>query len=137
MIELNVADVRRILSHIRKNWTSHEPMHPFFPSSELGNGMTISEFSFYFIFNHHEKRHQKSNFSAMQEEKKRSRRNTASQKQLKKMREEKGARGGRKEGKGGTLDQFFSPVEASSGKKVASPVPFGGDDGEDLRHAGS
>lgn len=62
--DLNVADVRRMLSHIRKNWAGHEPMQPFFPSSELPNGMTISEFSFYFIFNHHEKRHHKTNFSS-------------------------------------------------------------------------
>jgi hypothetical protein len=133
MIELNVADVRRILSHIRKSWTSHEPMQPFFPSSELGNGMTISEFSFYFIFNHHEKRHQKSNFSALQEEKKRSKRRTASQNQLKKKRDETEAKGGRKKGKEGTLDQFFSPVEVS---KTDAPVPLGGEGEEDLRHAG-
>lgn len=56
---MTVADVRKSLAHMRKEWTKHSCVNPFFPSLHLSNDLTISEFSFKFVMGHHAKRHSK------------------------------------------------------------------------------
>jgi hypothetical protein len=58
--EMTVADVRKALSLMRKEWAKHSNVKPFFPSYKLTNDLTISEFSFKFVLGHHAKRHAKS-----------------------------------------------------------------------------
>lgn len=58
--DMSVADVRKALSNIRKEWQRHSYVHPFFPSKKLTDDMTISEFAFKFVMGHHAKRHAKS-----------------------------------------------------------------------------
>jgi len=57
---MSVAEVRKSLAFIRKEWSAHSGVHPFYPSNTLvGSNMTISEFAFRFVMGHHEKRHHK------------------------------------------------------------------------------
>ena len=56
---MSVADVRKSLAHMRKEWTKHSCVQPFFPSVYLTDNFTISEFSFKFVMGHHAKRHSK------------------------------------------------------------------------------
>lgn len=58
--DMSVADVRKALSNMRKEWQRHSYVNPFFPSKMLTEDMTISEFAFKFIMGHHAKRHAKS-----------------------------------------------------------------------------
>jgi hypothetical protein len=56
---MSVADVRKALSNMRKEWTKHSVVHPFFPSYHVTEELTISEFAFKFVMGHHAKRHAK------------------------------------------------------------------------------
>ena len=57
--DMSVADVRKALSNMRKEWQKHNSVQPFFPSKALTNDLTISEFAFKFVMGHHAKRHAK------------------------------------------------------------------------------
>ena len=57
--DMSVADVRKSLSNMRKEWTKHSAVNPFFPTKLIRPDMTISEFAFKFIMGHHAKRHAK------------------------------------------------------------------------------
>lgn len=57
--EMSVADVRKALSLMRKEWLKHSNVKPFFPSYQLTDELTVSEFSFKFVLGHHAKRHAK------------------------------------------------------------------------------
>ena len=56
--DMTVADVRKSLSTMRKEWASHSCVDPFFPSKKLSD-LTIAEFAFKFVMGHHAKRHAK------------------------------------------------------------------------------
>lgn len=56
---MSVADVRKALSLMRKEWSKHSCVHPFFPSEKLTENLTVSEFAFKFVMGHHAKRHSK------------------------------------------------------------------------------
>lgn len=58
---MSVAEVRKALSFMRKEWTNHSSIHPFFTCKKIGDGddLTIALFSFRFVMGHHEKRHSK------------------------------------------------------------------------------
>lgn len=59
--DMSVADVRKSLSFVRKEWQRHSSVMPFFTSQLLpSTQFTISEFTFLFVMGHHHKRHQKS-----------------------------------------------------------------------------
>ncbi len=61
--DMSVAEVRKALSHMRRQWSQHSCVHPFFPCACLpGADMTVSEFAFRFVMGHHHKRHQKTAF---------------------------------------------------------------------------
>lgn len=58
--DMSVAEVRKALSHMRREWQKHSCVHPFFPCQMLpASSLTISEFAFRFVMGHHHKRHQK------------------------------------------------------------------------------
>lgn len=58
--DMTVADVRKALSHMRREWQKHSAICPFFPSHALPNSdMSVSEFAFRFVMGHHYKRHTK------------------------------------------------------------------------------
>jgi len=57
---MSVADVRKSLAMMRKNWARHSCVQPFFPSKILTNDLMVSEFAFKFVMGHHHKRHSKS-----------------------------------------------------------------------------
>ena len=58
--DMSVAEVRKALSHMRREWQKHSCVRPFFPCHTLPTSeMTISEFAFRFVMGHHHKRHQK------------------------------------------------------------------------------
>lgn len=58
--DMSVAEVRKALSYMRKEWSRHSCVMPFFTSQELPNSnMSVAEFSFRFVMGHHHKRHQK------------------------------------------------------------------------------
>jgi len=54
---MSVADVRKCLGEVRKQWTQQTVELPFFPTDKLSNGMMIQEFSLRFQKGHHQKRH--------------------------------------------------------------------------------
>ena len=56
--DMSVAEVRKALSQMRKEWGAHSIVQPFFPSKLLVNDLTISDFAFRFVMGHHSKRHQ-------------------------------------------------------------------------------
>lgn len=56
---MTVADVRKSLAFMRKEWLRHSCVNPFFPSKKLSENLTISEFAFKFVMGHHAKRHAK------------------------------------------------------------------------------
>lgn len=57
---MTVAEVRKALAHMRKEWSRHSSVHPFFPCQPMpSTTMTVSEFAFRFVMGHHHKRHQK------------------------------------------------------------------------------
>lgn len=58
--DMTVAEVRKSLALLRKEWSNHSAMHPICPSAPLINDMSMSEFCFRFVMGHHHKRHQKS-----------------------------------------------------------------------------
>ena len=56
--DMSVAEVRKALAFMRKEWSQHSSIHPFFPSRILPDyDMNISDFSFKFVMGHHAKRH--------------------------------------------------------------------------------
>lgn len=57
--KIDVADVRRSLSSIRKAWDAQTPSSPLFISDSLDVGTTISDFCFTFVLGHHTKRKEK------------------------------------------------------------------------------
>ena len=58
--EMTVAEVRKSLSYMRKEWVKHSCVQPFFPCAPLPNTTTcMSDFAFRFVMGHHEKRHNK------------------------------------------------------------------------------
>lgn len=58
--DMTVAEVRKSLAHMRKEWNKHSGVQPFFPCATLPNSRTsMSEFAFRFVMGHHEKRHNK------------------------------------------------------------------------------
>lgn len=63
---MSVAEVRKALAQMRKEWSQHSVMHPFCPCKILIKNMTTSEFAFEFVMGHHHKRHQK-NFKFLDE----------------------------------------------------------------------
>ena len=57
---MSVAEVRKALAFMRREWTKHSCVIPFFPSNMLPDtDLAISEFAFRFVMGHHHKRHQK------------------------------------------------------------------------------
>ncbi len=56
---MTVADVRKSLAIMRKEWAKHNCVNPFFPSKKITEDLTVSEFSFKFVMGHHAKRHSK------------------------------------------------------------------------------
>lgn len=61
MNSMSVADVRKSLGTIRTAWENHTVTDPLNTSDIMFNGMSISEFAFNFVYQHHEKRHCKTN----------------------------------------------------------------------------
>ena len=57
--DMSVADVRKALALMRKEWYKHSSVQPFFPSKLLTDKLTMADFAFKFVMGHHEKRHQK------------------------------------------------------------------------------
>ena len=58
--DMSVAEVRKSLAFMRREWSKHSSVLPFFPCKELPNtNIPISEFAFRFVMGHHHKRHQK------------------------------------------------------------------------------
>lgn len=57
--DMSVADVRKALANMRKEWQKHNYVQPFFPSKYITDDLTISEFAFKFVMGHHAKRHAK------------------------------------------------------------------------------
>lgn len=56
--DLSVAEVRKALAFMRREWAAHSCVQPFFPCQPLPNcELTVSEFSFRFVMGHHHKRH--------------------------------------------------------------------------------
>ena len=56
--EMTVAEVRKSLAHMRREWGRHSTVCPFFPAAQLPmRDMSISEFAFQFVMGHHAKRH--------------------------------------------------------------------------------
>ena len=58
--KMNVAEVRKCLTMVRKLWDNHAPETPISLSNKMPNDMLVSEFCFYFVMGHHAKRHNKS-----------------------------------------------------------------------------
>lgn len=59
--DMPVADVRKSLAYMRKEWSKHSRVMPFFPSQALPSGdILVSDFAFRFVMGHHHKRHTKS-----------------------------------------------------------------------------
>lgn len=58
--KMNVAEVRKCLTMVRRMWEEHTPDSPICLSDQMPNGMLVSEFCFYFVMGHHAKRHNKS-----------------------------------------------------------------------------
>jgi len=56
---MTVADVRKALSTMRREWGKHNCVQPFFPSQKITEHLTVSEFAFKFVMGHHAKRHAK------------------------------------------------------------------------------
>lgn len=57
---MSVAEVRKALAFMRKGWSKHSRVQPFFPCQALPNtNMVVSDFAFRFVMGHHHKRHQK------------------------------------------------------------------------------
>ena len=55
-----VADIRKALSNMRKQWENHSPITPIYTSTPVLPGReSMSEFSFKFVINHYAKRHTK------------------------------------------------------------------------------
>ena len=57
---MSVADVRKALANMRKDWAKHSCVQPFFTSAKLTEELSVSEFAFKFVMGHHHKRHSKS-----------------------------------------------------------------------------
>ena len=57
---MQVSEVRRCLSLVRRHWDEHAPDAPMLLSGMLPNNMMISDFCFVFVVGHHTKRHVKS-----------------------------------------------------------------------------
>ena len=58
--DMSVAEVRKALSFMRKEWSHHSHVLPFFSCQQLPNtNLTVSDFAFRFVMGHHHKRHQK------------------------------------------------------------------------------
>ena len=57
--QMNIADVRKSLSEMRREWAKHSDVRPFLPSFQLANGMLMSDFALRFIMGHHAKRQQR------------------------------------------------------------------------------
>ena len=56
---MSVADVRKSLALIRKQWENHTSMNPIYLSKELNPDFSLSKFAYLFIMGHHHKRHNK------------------------------------------------------------------------------
>jgi len=56
---MTVADIRKALSKLRRDWSDHSQIHPIYTSTTLTHDMSMSEFCFRFVMGHHAKRHQK------------------------------------------------------------------------------
>jgi len=58
--DMSVAEVRKSLAYMRKEWARHSRVMPFFPSQTLPNSsLMVSDFAFRFVMGHHHKRHQR------------------------------------------------------------------------------
>ena len=58
--QMNVADVRKCLTQVRRAWDLHSPETPICLCTPLHNEMRMDEFCFAFVMGHHAKRHSKS-----------------------------------------------------------------------------
>lgn len=59
--DMSVAEVRKSLSFMRREWAKHSRVMPFFPSQTLpSGGIMVSDFAFRFVMGHHHKRHSRS-----------------------------------------------------------------------------
>ena len=56
---MQVADVRKCLTQVRRAWDDHSPTTPVRLCAVLPNGMRVDEFCFTFVMWHHAKRHDK------------------------------------------------------------------------------
>ena len=54
--KMNVAQVRKALHTLRSKWENHSPASPICLSEELEFGLSLSDFCFVFVMNHHSKR---------------------------------------------------------------------------------
>ena len=54
--KMSVAQVRRALHSLRSKWENHAPSNPICLSETLEGNMSLSEFCFVFVVNHHSKR---------------------------------------------------------------------------------
>lgn len=60
--DMSVAEVRKSLATMRREWSKHSCIQPFFPAYKLTDDLTVSEFAFKFVMGHHAKRHAKNAF---------------------------------------------------------------------------
>lgn len=57
---MTVAEVRKSLAFMRKEWARHSAIHPFYTSQVLPNtDLRMADFAFRFVMGHHHKRHHK------------------------------------------------------------------------------
>lgn len=52
-----VADIRKNLQAIRRAWAAGTPISPMRPCLEIAPGLTISEFTFLFVLQQHNRRY--------------------------------------------------------------------------------
>ena len=57
--EMSVAEIRKSLAAIRRDWSRHSPIHPVYTCTVLAHNMSMAEFCFRFVMGHHAKRHHK------------------------------------------------------------------------------
>ena len=54
--KMSVAQIRKALSVLRQQWSAHSPATPICLTNTLEDDISISDFCFNFVVNHHTKR---------------------------------------------------------------------------------
>ena len=58
--DMSVSEVRKALAFMRKEWSRHSCVYPFYTSQTLPESeLEMAEFAFRFVMGHHHKRHHK------------------------------------------------------------------------------